>query len=1260
MMIPGLSVRDLCCIGFAGKEYCLRGNKQALMPSRGWVYRWIPSRTGVKLPSGALVGGKEGASRIYICRAPAKAGHLHAGKFHTKLKTCFVGSYGRELQRRRFDILVAQKRTKALLGTNAALPVRLRVAPGMLVSYATNLLKKNPEFRPVLDTLSSLPGLMGTLVKDAKIISTASTVAGLPSLQSLTSLGSLKTLDLDQLLRVRLQSESELKALRSRLVDLGKKNVIQFGKFVLDAGRRLIKEIAPDSASSYNKRSSKYLIDYKKLSEEQKKLYKQLTHSAVIPVNVLGRPYQVHLIGNYLYDGQYQLQKIDGIQSSPPFNKLEEAAVLAYIGSKNLIRKTLDEMVLYYKSMVDIVASSRSLNAKIEAVWKLSMKQAKEGAITQAAEKMAGTVVTGMILPVLHDQTKRSALLFTLRKVVDVGSEKVVEKIVKKILQKGSKLSALSKWLKFSDSAKTIARVNARANFVTGLLLGTSLELTLIPTHAALDCLAYSGNAKRGCLKRQLTYYTKDAMYSIITNILQAYIDLKWIQPASLKIATYVSVKLAMVTSALGILSFPAVKFIAEKLLNILVTGMIEVSRFAFHPLINELDKHKFIEKAAGQIVQRLPDNLMKCQLPCAPDNASRQKNFGDKPPISKRPPLFSSPRTWMKRSMASQLGKAPIIGGKEGRSMVGMCRVRLPVNNELFPGILYVDRTAGKDYNKCCFVFHGKRVCSGGDFEIFVNTRARWVNVYDERLPANTALATLWKKHKRMFFCRKRFGRDWRVGRLDDYEPLRCFIPHGRGERPYPLRGGIQVMTIARDWVRPALLPKGRELFPTHKEFVGAGNTHTSVLVYEDWGFRGRRGVLRGSHTNLARLHWGNRISCMHRTVPKATHTPQAIFFDGKGYRGSRMLFYGTDRVCTRGGKVHFNDRASSLLALDDYVCRAEHKGMLIPGSVRYRKCVVPFAGKAFASERYEMLVKQPGHRWVRFMGQLPASAVQAGFEGNHLMYVCRVRGDARSIHAYHIGKLHTTLKKCFFVRGHREVHTSTFELLVDDPERKLGGVKVHARGRRKASFMSLAVAPDGRLWTIRNGRVHRSHGGMSVAQSLPLLRVSVGVDGTTMGIGVGNSVMRWIGGTRWQHFSGKLREIAVLRRNKMWGINTKGYVVVWQKHKWVATRQRADRIAVGRDGSLWCLRAGRIYHKRGRRWRLVKGQLSELAVVHSRSLWGINRMGHLYHRSAGRWKRLPGRLVSLSANAKGQVYGLSHFGGLYRWNGRSWKRLQ
>ncbi|KAJ3640782.1 hypothetical protein Zmor_027324 [Zophobas morio] len=114
-----------------------------------------------------------------------------------------------------------------------------------------------------------------------------------------------------------------------------------------------------------------------------------------------------------------------------------------------------------------------------------------------------------------------------------------------------------------------------------------------------------------------------------------------------------------------------------------------------------------------------------------------------------------------------------------------------------------------------------------------------------------------------------------------------------------------------------------------------------------------------------------------------------------------------------------------------DVYVGRAHFGNELTPAHVAARAAYVPHYGKEHSVDNYHILCTN-FFKWVPSSGgQVPPGAVQAGHRRDGApLYVGRVYHEGSCI----IGKVHPNFQACFFLYQGKEMHSSTYEVLIFD----------------------------------------------------------------------------------------------------------------------------------------------------------------------------------------------------------------------------------
>ena len=98
---PGkLIANDGCHIGYGGAELNLKSYEVMV----GSV-NWVASSQGRAVPGGAVIGGVERGTNLYVCRSTMSAGSVHGGKL-MGTDTCHVGYGGREYPQTSFEVAV--------------------------------------------------------------------------------------------------------------------------------------------------------------------------------------------------------------------------------------------------------------------------------------------------------------------------------------------------------------------------------------------------------------------------------------------------------------------------------------------------------------------------------------------------------------------------------------------------------------------------------------------------------------------------------------------------------------------------------------------------------------------------------------------------------------------------------------------------------------------------------------------------------------------------------------------------------------------------------------------------------------------------------------------------------------------------------------------------------------------------------------------------------------------------------------------------
>jgi len=121
---PGKLYKGTCYIGWGGKEVPFR-DYEAMTHRNGLHHRWVGARNGA-VPSGAVAGGSQGSTPLYVCRA--KYGKdMHPGKLYGR--NCNIGLAGRELTYPTYQVMVSAGATATHPRTGRRPPPRTERRP---------------------------------------------------------------------------------------------------------------------------------------------------------------------------------------------------------------------------------------------------------------------------------------------------------------------------------------------------------------------------------------------------------------------------------------------------------------------------------------------------------------------------------------------------------------------------------------------------------------------------------------------------------------------------------------------------------------------------------------------------------------------------------------------------------------------------------------------------------------------------------------------------------------------------------------------------------------------------------------------------------------------------------------------------------------------------------------------------------------------------------------------------------------------------
>ncbi len=137
-------------------------------------------------------------------------------------------------------------------------------------------------------------------------------------------------------------------------------------------------------------------------------------------------------------------------------------------------------------------------------------------------------------------------------------------------------------------------------------------------------------------------------------------------------------------------------------------------------------------------------------------------------------------------------------------------------------------------------------------------------------------------------------------------------------------------------------------------------------------------------------------------------------------------------------------------------------------------------------------------------------------------------------------------------------------------------------------------------------------------------LKQVSVGADGTVMGVNAQGQIFQYQSDPGWVNIPGALTQIAVGSSTAIWGINAQQQIYRWDTvhSAWVNVPGALAQIAVGADGDVWGLNSqSSIYHYNAQTglFSEVPGTLSEIVLGSTSAVYGLNSAGAIYWYNPG-----------------------------------------
>jgi len=203
---------------------------------------------------------------------------------------------------------------------------------------------------------------------------------------------------------------------------------------------------------------------------------------------------------------------------------------------------------------------------------------------------------------------------------------------------------------------------------------------------------------------------------------------------------------------------------------------------------------------------------------------------------------------------------------------------------------------------------------------------------------------------------------------------------------------------------------------------------------------------------------------------------------------------------------------------------------------------------------------------------------------------------------------------------------------------------------------------------YTIGSGPIQCVPGG--------LVNVSVGSDGTVVGVAADDRVWKYtgVGSLPWSEITGKsITRVAVRSANDIWGLASDGSI--WRyTGAWNQIAGGAVDIAAGADGSVWATASsGGTYQWTGgtsstnwpTNWTLVPGSapggsslLVQASGKSSTDLWGVASNGNIWHYNGSSWTQVSGSLKWVSEGSDGTVYGVDSSNNTWGYNGSGWSQ--
>jgi len=180
-------------------------------------------------------------------------------------------------------------------------------------------------------------------------------------------------------------------------------------------------------------------------------------------------------------------------------------------------------------------------------------------------------------------------------------------------------------------------------------------------------------------------------------------------------------------------------------------------------------------------------------------------------------------------------------------------------------------------------------------------------------------------------------------------------------------------------------------------------------------------------------------------------------------------------------------------------------------------------------------------------------------------------------------------------------------------------------------------------------------------------LKQISIGSDGTIMGVNIHLQIFRW-NGDDWSSVNpntGRLLQVSVGNANNIWGVSENDAVFKWNDNNWSQvdpTDGRLKQVSVGSDGTVWGVNANHELYKYSNNYLFIDHGFSQISVGSASNICGI-QSGKVYKLNVpssqatadniGQWTHIPGpplfKYVDISAD--GDMWAIDTNNNIYRY---------